>query len=119
MNIEITFSNNKDALLLNDAPQGVSLVVPDIVIAKGKRGAAVHEIAKNRFFLALFSAFCPSFTLSQCTFHTDRAPPAKLAGKRKRGITAGKRERPAGTSGVQTAIIGSVVKEHAGLRETG
>jgi hypothetical protein len=35
MDIEITFSNQKDALLLNrDIPPGVSLMMPDIVINK-------------------------------------------------------------------------------------
>lgn len=36
MEIEMTFSSNKDALLLkNDVPSGISLVMPDIVITKG------------------------------------------------------------------------------------
>jgi len=36
MNIEMTFSNQKDALLLNnDVPQGISLTMPDIIITKG------------------------------------------------------------------------------------
>jgi len=36
MEIEMTFSNNKDALhLKNDVPSGISLIMPDIVITKG------------------------------------------------------------------------------------
>jgi len=35
MNIEITFSNNKDALLLKDAPKGVSVMVPPLEFRKG------------------------------------------------------------------------------------
>lgn len=36
MEIEMTLSNNKDALLLkNDVPSGISLIMPDIVITKG------------------------------------------------------------------------------------
>lgn len=35
MNIEMTFSNQKDALLLkNDVPPGISLTMPDIIIRK-------------------------------------------------------------------------------------
>jgi hypothetical protein len=35
MRIEITLSNNRDALLLRDPPEGVSLVLPGIVFNKG------------------------------------------------------------------------------------
>jgi len=36
MDIEITFSNNKDALLLNNnVPDGISLIMPPIIITKG------------------------------------------------------------------------------------
>ena len=36
MDIEMTFSNNKDALLLNnDIPPGISLIMPKIIITKG------------------------------------------------------------------------------------
>lgn len=36
MNFEMTFSNQKDALLLNnEVPKGVSLIMPNIVITKG------------------------------------------------------------------------------------
>ena len=35
MDFEMTFSNQKDALLLNnDVPKGISLIMPDIVIKK-------------------------------------------------------------------------------------
>ncbi|MFO0793977.1 MAG: hypothetical protein U0586_07920 [Candidatus Brocadiaceae bacterium] len=35
MNIEITFSNQKDALMLSDPPAGVSVIKPPITITKG------------------------------------------------------------------------------------
>jgi hypothetical protein len=46
MDIEITFSNNKDALLLNDAPKGVSVMVPPLEFQKdyGAEDIAVSVI---------------------------------------------------------------------------
>ena len=35
MNFEITFSNQKDALMLNNPPEGVSVIKPPITITKG------------------------------------------------------------------------------------